>query len=365
MNVDIPLVKVRMPPPDALMPALERVLYSGYVGEGDQVKEFEAAFEQWRGGKGTAVACSSGTAALHLALVLAGIGPGDHVISTALTAEPTNTAILQTGASIVWADVSPDTGLISTATVAPMISSATKAIVAVDYAGYPVAMAPLRDLADRHGLTLIDDAAHGLGARYRDCPIGDFAHYTIHSFQAVKHMTTGDGGMLIVSGTNQVERAKRLRWFGLTRGTSRDTVDIAEAGFKYTMNNISAAIGLAQLATLEADLARHRINGQAYTQAFENVPGLQPASVSEDADPSYWLFTLLVDDAPDLIAKLTEHGIAAARVHRRNDAHSVFAPYRRPLPSLDHFWNRLVHLPCGWWVSDEDRERVITLVREG
>lgn len=361
----VPLFKVRMPPSGVLIPLLQAVLYSGQIGDGDQVTAFEDNFAQWHGPGTTLVACSSGTAALHMALILAGVGPGDEVISTAMTAEPTNIAILQAGATVVWADVDPDNGTVTAETITPRITTRTKAVMVVDYAGMPVDMAPIATLAKRHGLKVIEDAAHALGAKYQDRSVGALADFTVYSFQAIKHMTTGDGGMVILSNPSLLDQARKLRWFGLSRNISRAQADISFVGYKYTMNNIAAAIGLAQLQTLENSLARHIANGQTFDAAFQDCPGVSPCQWSSDARPSYWLYTLLCDCRNDLERKLTERGISCGTVHKRNDLHSVFDSSRRPLPGLDHFSSRYLHLPCGWWVDDETRNRIITAVKEG
>ncbi|MDB6047255.1 MAG: UDP-4-amino-4-deoxy-L-arabinose--oxoglutarate aminotransferase, partial [Pseudomonas sp.] len=196
-NPMIPLVKVAMPSRDRLMPALESVLYSGMIAEGEFVYQFEKRFsEQFK--LKNVLATSSGTAALHLAFLLSGVMPGDEVITTSMTAEPTNTTILQVGAKPVFADVDATTGNLFPASVEALITTNTKAICVVHYAGYPASLKELRNIADRYSLSLIEDCAHALGAEYDDQPIGSIGDYAIFSFQAIKHMTTVDGGMLVI-----------------------------------------------------------------------------------------------------------------------------------------------------------------------
>lgn len=357
----IPLFKVRMPPESVLLPALSQVLYSGQIGEGEQVAAFETAFGQWLG-HGVPVACSSGTAALHLALLLAGVTPGDEVVSTAMTAEPTNMAIRHAGGVIRWADVDPDSGNVTAETLAAALTSATKAVVVVDYAGLPVDMAAIRSLADTHGLPVIEDAAHALGARFDGRGIGALADYTIFSFQAIKHITTGDGGMLMLRDEAQLALARRLRWFGLTRGVARTEIEAREVGFKYNMNNICATIGLAQLQSVDEVVAAHRANGSSFDSAFAGRPDLAPARFPQAAQPSYWLYTLLCDDPAAVTARLSAAGVAAGVVHRRNDRHPVFSQSARPLPGLDRFEAGHIHLPCGWWVGEAERRRIVDAV---
>lgn len=359
----IPVVKVRMPSRELLLPALERVLFGGMIGEGEEVyaleREFAAQF-----GLPNGLAVSSGTAALHLAFLACGVRPGDEIITTAMTAEPTNTTILQTGARPVFADVEPDTGNLDPEAVARAITPATKAICVVHYAGYPADVRALRKIADCHGVALIEDCAHALGAGDSGYPIGTIGDAAIFSFQAIKHMTTVDGGLLTLKDPNLLDSARRLRWFGLSKGVPRTEVDIETAGFKYNMNNVSAIIGRQQLLTIDDSITRHVENGRYFDQAFDTLPGVQPARVRKDSNPSYWLYTLLCDDSDRVEQALVAAGITASKLHRPNHLHSVFAPYATPMPGLSTFYARLLHLPCGWWLNHEDRERIVTIVAD-
>jgi perosamine synthetase len=360
----IPLVKVAMPPRSQLMPALEEALYSGMIAEGEAVYEFERQFAK-HFGLGQVLAMSSGTAALHAALTLAGVSPGGEVISTPMTAEPTNTSILYCGARVVWADVDPVLGNMNPDSVRAKITPKTKAILCVHYAGYPAKLRELREIADHHGIALIEDCAHALGAHYAGNPIGNVGHYAIFSFQAIKHMTTVDGGVLVVSDASKVDQAKRFRWFGMLKGVPRTEVDIDSIGYKYNMNNVNATIGLAQLADIDRLLERHIQNGQFFDSAFLAVTGIEFARCEDIAQSSYWLYTLLSDHSSDLERAFNASGVTASKLHRPNNFHSVFRSSRDNLPGLDRFYRRLLHIPCGWWVSDEDRERMVDIVKKG
>jgi len=360
----LPLVKVSMPPREQLLPALERVLYGGMIAEGEDVYRFEAEFAQ-AFGLPNALATSSGTGALHIALLLAGVRPGDEVVTTSMTAEPTNTTILQVGAVPVFADVDPDNGNLLPAAVERAITDRTRAIVVVHYAGYPADLARLRDVADRHGLHLIEDCAHALGARFGCRPVGMFGDCAIFSLQAIKHMTTVDGGVLAIRDASRLPLARRLRWFGLAKGVPRTEVDITTPGFKYNMNNVAATIGLLQLQGIGALIQAHVDNGRHYDAALASVAGIAPATRVDGAEPSYWIYTLLADDSDDVERRLASIGVAASKLHRPNHLHTVFAPWRRPLPGLDAFYRRLVHIPCGWWVGAADRERIVDALRKG
>ena len=360
----LPLVKVHLPDREKLMPALEHVLYSGMIGEGEAVYAFERRFaEQF--GVPNVLAMSSGTAALHVALLECGVQPGDEVVTTSMTAEPTNTTILQVGAVPVFADVDPETGNLDPASVEAAITDRTRAILIVHYAGYPVPLRDIRAIADRKGVALIEDCAHALGARYDDAAIGTIGDAAIFSFQAIKHMTTVDGGMLALRDASRLRSARKLRWFGLEKGVPRTEVDITRAGYKYNMNNVTATVGLTQLDVIDPAIARHIDNGRFFDAELAGIAGLSVVPIATGSEPSYWLYTLLADDSDAVERRMADIGVMASKLHRPNHFHSVFAPYRRELPGLDAFYRRLVHLPCGWWVSDDDRERIVTALRKG
>lgn len=359
----VPIVKVRMPPRDVLMPALENVLYGGMIGEGEEVYAFERAFAQ-QFGLPNALGISSGTGALHLAFLVCGVGAGDEVITTSMTAEPTNTTILQIGARPIFADVEANTGNLDPVAVERMITPFTRAICVVHYAGYPADLRALREIADRHGIALIEDCAHALGARDDGVPIGTIGDAAIFSFQAIKHLTTIDGGMLTVRDETKLALARQLRWFGLSKGVPRTEVDIKTPGFKYNMNNVTGLIGRMQLASIGEAIARHIDNGHYFDRAFDTLSGVRPARVRAGSDPSYWLYTLLCDDADRVMNALNAAGVMASKLHRPNHLHSVFAPFAGPMPGLERFYHRLLHLPCGWWVDTADRDRIVGIVAE-
>ncbi len=360
----VPLVKPFLSPSSELMPVLESVLYSGQIAEGQQVYEFEERFgEYFR--LPHVLAMSSGTAALHAALTLAGVQPGDEVISTPMTAEPTNTSVLYCGAKVVWGDVDPESGNLDPEFLEKVITKKTRAILVVHYAGYPARLAEIREIANKYGISLIEDCAHALGASYGDHGIGTIGDFGIFSFQAIKHMTTVDGGVLTLSNSKYLKDAKKFRWFGMLKGIPRTEVDIESIGYKYNMNNVTASIGLVQLKFIDSVISRHISNGQYYDSHFKNLPDIDFARCDAVARPSYWLYTLLSDHADDIEKALHSAGVIASKLHRPNHLHSIFGSSKRGLPGLEKFYSRLLHIPCGWWVSNEDRERIINLIKKG
>jgi len=360
----IPLVRPYMAPKNEMMPAIEDILYSGYIAEGEAVYRFEREFGDYIGNPMT-VSLASGTAALHIALNMIGIGQGDEVISTALTAEPTNTTIALTGANIVWADIDENTGLLDPKSVRKKITTKTKAIMLVHYAGMVCNLDEFNKISKEHHIPLIEDAAHALGAKYRGNLLGNNSRYTCFSFQAIKHMTTVDGGMLTLVNEEACVMAREWRWFGLNKKIPRLHNDIRVAGYKYGMNNVTATIGIVQLGHLNEIISKHVSNGKYYDSNLKNIQGVTPINYHDNTECSYWLYTLKVNDRESFIKMMESKGITASPLHLRNDRHSVFLYARTELPALDKFYGDFVHIPCGWWVGREDREYIVECIAHG
>lgn len=346
------------------MPQLENILYSGQISEGEAVREFESKFASFIGHPHV-LSFYSGTAALHAALIMSGVGPGDDVVSTPMTAEPTNLAIKHAGANVVWADVDPVSGNVTPESIRAALTPKTKALMIVHYGGEVVDMGAIYDLAQSRGLRVIEDAAHALGARYNGQPIGLRADYVMYSLQAIKHMTTVDGGMLTCRNPEDLVTGRKLRWFGIDRNASRTEVDIKTVGYKYHMNNVNATIGIVQLGHIAPVLARHRDNGRFLDSAFPGVPGVTTSAHVQGGESAYWFYTVLAERRDDLSRHLTANGIGNSMAHKRNDWHSLFADSRKDLPGVTEFYSRMLHIPCGWWVSDEDRARIVECFRRG
>ncbi len=360
----IPLVKPYMPDKVKLMPRLEEILYSGYIAEGEAVKEFEGKIAEILETP-YCLALNSGTAALHIALMLIGIKSGDEVISTALTAEPTNTTIALTGAKVVFADVDISTGLISPSSIEERITNKTKAIMVVHYAGMVCDMDEINRISKKYGIPVIEDAAHALLSKYNDRYIGNNSPYTCFSFQAIKHMTTVDGGLLVLNNEKEYNRAKKMRWFGLDKNVPRSKNNIIEAGFKYHMNNVIATIGLVQLECLKDNVCKYIENGKYYDEELKNVGGVTLIPYYSNTEPSYWLYTMKVERREAFIEKMKKHGIIASPLHLRNDRHLLFKSESNCTPNLDVFYESFVHIPCGWWLSAADREHIVNVIKKG
>lgn len=360
----IPLVKTRIPDRNILIPELEKVLYSGYVAQGEQVEQLEREFEQYIG-LGNSLTLNSGTAALHIALILVGVNQGDEVISTALTAEPTNVAIKMCGAKIRYADVDINTGNILPASIEKNINSKTKAIMVVDYAGVPIDVDSIKAISNKYNIPVIHDCAHSLGSKFNGIKSGGHFPYSIFSFQAIKHLTTIDGGVLQIQNKEEYEKAKLIRWFGIDKTKTRLENDIKFQGYKYHMNNINATIGLVQLRDLNDIVNSYIDNGKFYDNELKNINGVELLNYYPNSEPSYWLYTMKVERRDDFVRMMAENDILASELHKRNDWHSYLNDFNQILPNLDLFYSKLVHIPCGWWVTKEDRERIVSLIKKG
>jgi perosamine synthetase len=360
----IPLIKPYIPSKATLMPRLEQILYSGYIAEGEATAEFENKICDLLGNP-YCLTVNSGTAALHIALTLLGIKEGDEVISTALTAEPTNTTIALTGAKVVFADVDIHTGLISPESIDALITDKTKAIMVVHYAGMVCDMDKINTISKEYNIPVIEDAAHAFLGKYQEKYVGSNSGYTCFSFQAIKHLTTVDGGLLCLKSEEEYNRARKMRWFGLDKKVPRLESDITEAGFKYHMNNVIATIGLVQLEHLEENVFKYIENGQFFDEQLKGIDSLTMIPYYPHTMPSYWLYTIKVDRRDDFVKMMAANGIVASPLHLRNDRHSVFNAQHTQLPNLDAFYDSFVHTPCGWWLREEDKVHMVETIKNG
>lgn len=373
-----PLFKVHVPV-ETTLAKIREVLESGFINEGEQVTQLTQEMQKALDAKNL-ILTNSCTSALTLALHLAGVGHGDEVITTPMTCVATNTPIVAAGAKVVWADVNPYSGMINHETVLAKVTPQTKAVIAVAWAGTPPNLFALYEACQALNLKLILDAAHAFGANYQGEPVHQWADYTCYSFQAIKHVTTGDGGALVCRNKDDYQRSKALKWFGLDRDRTKDEkgnwkgqqwdADVVEAGYKFNMNNVSAAIGLAQIEHIDEILGKHRCNAALYDELFKGFIYAYAASSPEGAESSHWVYTMRLSKdyagitRDELLKKLNAEGIMAGVVHVPNDDYTAFKDSRVDLPGLREFAQYQFSLPCGWWLSEDDVRHIAARVKE-
>ena len=383
-EIQIPLFKVFVAPEAAKETA--KTLHSGFITQGPKVEELEIEFSKYLENPYT-LTLNSATSAHHLALHLLkkplgqwpGLNQGDEILSTALTCTATNFPILANGFKIKWVDVDPNTLNMCVEDLKRKVTKNTKVIVFVHWGGTPMdlnGVKKVQDYAEREfGFrpVVIEDAAHAMGAEYRGIKIGALQRGNIVTFslQAIKHLTTSDGGLLCLPNKDLYERAKLLRWYGIDRDKRnykgkdlRLESDVAEYGFKFHMNDWNASLGLANFPFLATNLSRHRDNAYFYNEKLKNINGIKLILPPNGALSSYWVYSMLIDDKLEFIEFMKSRGIFVSQVHARNDTHTVLAPFQTHLPKLDTVEKMLVAIPCGWWVTNEQREYVVKSVHE-
>jgi perosamine synthetase len=341
-----------------------------WIGQGPKVDLFEQQFKTMFLGEYEPLTVGSGTDALHLAYLLAGIEAGDDVIVPVFTCTATNIPLLYIGANPIFADIDPETMNISIADVKSKITKKTKAIVCVDYGGVPNDYNALNALCAEYGLKLISDGAHSLGTKYNGVYSAQLADFTIFSFQAIKTLTTGDGGLLVIKDSSLLEKAKKLRWFGIDRTAKQGGVwenDIVDIGFKYQMNDISAAIGLAGLKEIH-DVIDYR-NG-LFQEYERHINSSRVRVVGKSSGSGYfnssWLLTIIVDkDRAGLMKKLRENGVESAQVHYRNDRYKIFGERRMDMHHMDAVEERYLVLPLHTKMGKDHVAKICEIVNEG
>jgi len=364
---------------EADVQAVVDVLRSDWLTTGPKVGEFEEAFAS-RVGAVHAVSFSSGTAALHAAAFAAGLKAGDEAITTPMTFAATANCVLYQGATPVFADVSSDTLNLDPEQVARKISAKTRAILPVDYAGHPADLAAILEISQRHGLVVIEDACHALGSEYGGRRVGSIADMTAFSFHPVKHITTGEGGMVTTDNPQLAEILRRFRNHGISsearqrQQTGQWHYEMVLLGFNYRLPDIVCALGLEQLKRLDGNLARRRAIAAIYSSAFRELPGVIPLHVRTGINPSWHLYPIRLD-----LARLTAN---RAQVYRALRAENIgvnvhyipvhYHPYYRErfgskigeLPVAETAYERLISLPMFHGMNDGDVEDVIHAVKK-
>lgn len=355
--------------PETAVEEVTKVLHSRWIGQGPRVAEFEKEFTSRFGGNGHSLAVGSGTDALHLSYILAGLQPGDEVITPVFTCTATTIPFLYMGVKFRFADIDPATLNISVPHVRQLVNEKTKAIVCVHYGGLPCDMNELLSIAAEYNIPVIEDAAHALGATYNGKPIGSISDFTMFSFQAIKHITTGDGGMLVVRDKNIVAKGERVRWFGIDRSNKQKGTwenDIWEVGYKYQMTDIAAAMGIAALKEFDKTLAYRQRLFEIYKRELRNVPGLKLIGTDyTDRTHAAWLCTAIVENRVGFMNYLRENKIESGQIHYRNDRYSVLGGRRDDMPAMDSVEDKYIVLPLNNHLTEAQIEYVCATIRKG
>lgn len=355
--------------------AVVDVLRSDYLTTGPAVDRFEAALTGATGAT-HAVAVNSGTSALHAMYFAAGIGPGDEIVTSPLTFAATANAALYLGASVRFVDVEPDTGNLDPALVEAAIGERTKAIVPIDFAGHPADYDRLRAIADRHGLRLLADAAHSLGATYKGRPVGTLADASELSFHPVKPVTTAEGGAVVTDDAELAQRAARFRTHGITKNAAELEhpdegpwwYEQHDLGFNYRLTDVHAALGTSQMHKLDRFVGRRRAIAAKYDALLADVDALELPGRRDDVEPGWHLYVVRTRRPQlrkPLFEHLSAHGLGVQVHYLPVYWHPYYAAlgYRRGLcPEAERFYASAITLPIFPAMSDDDVERVVDVV---
>lgn len=384
MKKEIPLFKVFMS--EDIKNTICDTLMSGFIGQGVKVQEFEKMLRD-KFGVNYLTSVNSATSGLHLAIHLlknpttinnkkwCGLQDGDEILTSPLTCTATNMPIIANNLNIKWVDVDKKTLNMDLDDLRRKITSKTKCIIGVHWGGYPLDLDELKqiqtDTENMYGFKppIIEDCAHAFGSKFNDNFIGTHGNICVFSFQAIKHFTTVDGGMIIFPNEDIYKRSKLLRWYGIDRESARVDFrceqNITEYGFKFHMNDVNATVGIANLPFSHEIVQKHKSNANYYDKNLKDVNGITILERDSRMESAFWIYSLLVERKIDFMRHMKENGIMVSQVHERNDKHTCFSNFRSQLPSLDDIIPKLISIPVGWWVTDEDRQYIVETIKKG
>jgi perosamine synthetase len=359
--------------------AVVEALQSDWLTTGPRVAEFEEAVAA-RVGSRYAVSFSSGTAALHGAAFAAGLKPGDEAITSPLTFAATANCVLYQGATPVFADVSPDTLNLDPLEVERKITPHTKAILPVDYGGQPADLDSIKELARKHDLIVIEDACHALGAEYKGERVGSISHMTVFSFHPVKHLTTGEGGMVTTDDPGYATTLRQFKNHGITSDVQQRQAkgewfyEMHLLGYNYRLTDIACALGTQQLLKLESNLKRRREIAARYTASFADVAAVSPPKMRNDVNPAWHLYPVrlqlqhLEGTRDDIFRALRGENIGVnvhyIPVHLHPYYQQRFAYAKGTFPVAERAYEELISLPMFHGMHDGDVEDVIRAVKK-
>ena len=380
----IPLFKVFMS--EAASKNVSEVLSSGYITQGPEVDKFEDVLKKYFNNENV-VTTNSATSALHLVFHMLkeyGLGEDkikiesekDHVLSTPLTCTATNWPIVANNINLRWVDVDPSSCNMSLDNLEEKLNKNTKAVLVVHWGGYPVDLDRLQSIQnnfnEKYGFkfVIIEDSAHAFGTNAFGRQIGNTGNISTFSFQAIKHLTSIDGGCINFNNSEDTEKAKLLRWYGIDRNENRKDFrcesDIQNIGFKFHMNDVNAYIGRMNFQPVTEDLLQiHISNGKYYNEELKDVDNFELMDYSNSFQVPYWIYTIKVKKRDAFMKHMERHNIIVSRVHERNDKHTAMAAYQSDLPLLDSFVDEMVCIPVGWWVGEEERFHIVETIKKG
>ena len=380
----IPLFKVFMS--DEASQSVSEVLSSGYITQGPEVEKFEDILQKYFNNK-RVVTTNSATSALHLIFhMLKKYGLGDekvkvesekdHVLTTPLTCTATNWPILSNEINLKWVDVDPQNCNMDLSDLEKKLNKNTKAVMVVHWGGYPIDLQRLREIQSnfkkKYGFKfiIIEDCAHAFGTKTSKELIGNTGNISTFSFQAIKHLTSVDGGCVNFNNDEDVELAKLLRWYGIDRNENRKDFrcesDILNIGFKFHMNDVNAYIGRKNFDSVTKNLLKiHNDNGNYYNNELKNVPNVELMNYSSELFVPFWIYTIKVKNRDNFMKHMEQKGIIVSRVHERNDKHTATKEFQTDLPLLESFIDEMVCIPVGWWVGQQERSYIVDSIKEG
>jgi perosamine synthetase len=346
---------------------LSEVLESRWIGQGPKVEEFENKISNRFCEGLPGIAVGSGTDALHLAYLLAGVKAGDEVIVPLFTCTATSIPLLYIGAKPIFIDIDVNTLNLDVTKIESAITKKTKAISVVHYGGLPCDMTEINKIAKTYNLPVIEDAAHALGAKYDGRSIGSISDFTVFSFQAIKHLTTGDGGYLSIKNYELIEKAKRLRWFGIDRSAKQLGIwenDITEIGFKYQLTDLAAAIGLAGLEEYDDTLDYRKSLFKRYQENLSDNKNISILNndIYQNKFHAAWMFTIASKNRRRIQQKLFENNIESNQVHYRNDRYSIFKDSKGIFDVMDELEDQYLVLPLHTKMSINQVDKVCEII---
>jgi len=343
---------------------VEELFKKGELTEGEYSEKFEKKLCIYLNNK-NCVLVNSATSALTLAYRLLNLKKNDEVITTPFTCMATNEPLHNDKINFKFCDIDPNTGNACLQSIKKLINKNTKAIVVVHWGGLPVDVDKLKKIIYPRKIKIVEDAAHALGAKLNGKKIGNHGDYVCFSFQAIKHITTGDGGLLVCKKKSDAKKAKLLRWFGLNRKVKGNKwlQDIKISGYKFHLNNIASRIGYEQMKYINNIIKTHQRNGKFYDEKIKNEK-IKIIKKHKNLSSVYWVYSLLVDNKKKFKKYMLKNKIQCDEVSFRNDRYTVFKKFRRKLNGTDYFDKHMVNIPVGWWLDLNEIKNITKVVND-